>query len=99
MSATYLTAHGNARSSTLGAGPGMEPESSRILVRLVTAEPQRQLPGRTHFFPPIAQRTLQSLVICEPTRKKCCPAGFAPGKALSEHAALQNSRPYKMSAL
>ena len=37
--------HSYARSLTHGARPGIEPESSRILVRFITTEPQRELPG------------------------------------------------------
>ena len=39
----YTTAHGIARSWTHWAGPGIEPESSWILVRFVTAELQQEL--------------------------------------------------------
>ena len=38
-SATYTTVHGNAQSLTHWARPGIEPKSSWILVRFVTAEP------------------------------------------------------------
>lgn len=37
----------SAGSLTRPAGPGMEPDSSRILVRFLTAEPQQGLP--TYF--------------------------------------------------
>ena len=40
---TCTTAHRNARSLTHGARPGIEPTSSWILVRFVTAEPQWEL--------------------------------------------------------
>ena len=40
LSATYTTAHNHARSLTHRVRPGIEPASSWILVRLVTAEPQ-----------------------------------------------------------
>ena len=43
VSATYITTHGNVRSLTRWAGPGIEPASSRILVGFVTAEPQQEL--------------------------------------------------------
>ena len=43
-SATYTTAHGNARSLIHWARPGIEPTSSWILVRFVTGEPQREYP-------------------------------------------------------
>ena len=36
----YITAHGNARSLTHWARPGIEPASSWILVRFVSAEPR-----------------------------------------------------------
>ena len=50
VSATYTTAHGNTRSLTHLARPGIEPVSSWILVRLITAEPQRELPIIFFFF-------------------------------------------------
>ena len=40
-SVTYTTAHGNARSLTHWARPGIEPKSSWILVGFVTTEPQQ----------------------------------------------------------
>ena len=43
MSATYTTAHGNSRSLTYWARPGIEPTSSWILVGFVTAELQQEL--------------------------------------------------------
>ena len=43
-SAIYTTAHGNAGSSTHWVRPGMEPASSWMLVRYVSAEPQQKLP-------------------------------------------------------
>ena len=43
-SAIYNTAHCNARSLTHWAGPGVELESSWILVGWVSAEPRRELP-------------------------------------------------------
>ena len=39
----WPTAHGNARSLTHWEGPGIEPESSWILVGFVSAEPQGEL--------------------------------------------------------
>ena len=45
-SVTYTTAHSNTGSLTHGARPGMEPLSSWILVRFITAEPQWEL----HYF-------------------------------------------------
>ena len=42
-SAPYTTAHGNAGSSNHWGRPGMEPASSWILTRLVSAEPQQEL--------------------------------------------------------
>ena len=44
MSATYTAAHGNAGSLTHWARPGIEPASSLILVRFVSAEPWWELP-------------------------------------------------------
>jgi len=41
---TYTTAHGNARSLTLWARPGIEPASSWILVGFISTEPQWELP-------------------------------------------------------
>ena len=40
---TYTTAHGNAGSPTHWAGPVIEPTSSWMLVRFVSAVPQREL--------------------------------------------------------
>ena len=40
---TYTTAHGNARSLTRWARPGIEPTFSWILVRFVSTEPQWEL--------------------------------------------------------
>ena len=42
-SVTYITAHGNTGFLTHWAGPGIEPVSSWIPVRLVAAEPQKEL--------------------------------------------------------
>ena len=42
-SATYTTAHGNARCLTHLARPGSEPVSSWMLIRFVFTEPQREL--------------------------------------------------------
>ena len=41
---TYTTAHGNTGSLTHWVSSGIEPASSRILVRFISAEPQRKLP-------------------------------------------------------
>ena len=49
MSMIYTTAHGNARSLTYWARPGIKPTSSWMLVRLVTAEPQWELPELEYF--------------------------------------------------
>jgi len=43
-SATYTTAHSNARSLTHWARPGIKPTSSWIRVRFITAEPRWELP-------------------------------------------------------
>ena len=43
MSATYTTAHSNTRSLTHWGRPGIEPTSSCMLVRFVTAEPWQEL--------------------------------------------------------
>ena len=43
MSATYTTAHGNAGSFNPPSKARIEPTSSRILVGLVTIEPQQEL--------------------------------------------------------
>ena len=40
---TYTTAHGNAGSLTHWPRPGIEPASSRMLVRFVSAEPRQEL--------------------------------------------------------
>ena len=44
MSSTYTTAHGNVRSLTHRAKPGIEPETSWLLVRFVSAVPQQEFP-------------------------------------------------------
>ena len=44
LSVTYTTAHGNAGSLTHSERPGIEPASSWILVRFVSAEPRWELP-------------------------------------------------------
>ena len=44
-SVTYTTAHGNIRSLTHWARPGIEPASSWILVGFVSTAPQWELPG------------------------------------------------------
>ena len=44
MSVTYTTAHSNTGSLTHYVRPGIEPSSSWILVRFITAEPQQELP-------------------------------------------------------
>ena len=46
-SASYITAHGNTRSLTHWARPGIEPVTSSFLVRFVSAAPQREL--LSHF--------------------------------------------------
>ena len=43
-SATYTIAHGNARSLTHWVRTGIKPESSRILIGFITAEPHWELP-------------------------------------------------------
>ena len=43
MSATYITAHGNAASLTHWAGPEVEPSTSWLLVRFVSTVPQGEL--------------------------------------------------------
>ena len=48
--ATYTTAHGNVRSLTQGARPGIEPDSSGILVRFVTTEIRQELHISFFFF-------------------------------------------------
>ena len=47
---TYTTAHGNTRSLTHRARPGIEPVSSWILVRFVSTEPRRELPTRNFQY-------------------------------------------------
>ena len=52
-SATYITAHGNARSLAHSARPRNEPESSWILVEFIPAEPQWEhlfLDLKPHFY-------------------------------------------------
>ena len=45
MSANYTETQGNTRSLTHGAGPGIEPASSWMLVRVVSTESRRELPN------------------------------------------------------
>ena len=47
---TYTTAHGNTRSLTHWARPGIKPTSSWMLVGFVTAEPQWELPPCMNYF-------------------------------------------------
>ena len=49
-SATYTTAHSNARSLTHWATPGIEPEASWFLVRFVSAVPWWELPSAYNFL-------------------------------------------------
>ena len=49
-SVSYITAHGNAGSLIHWVRPGMEPTSSQIPVRFVTAEPQWELPQPLLFL-------------------------------------------------
>ena len=56
--ATYTTAHDNARSLTHWVRPVVEPASSWMLVGLVTAEPQQELPPLTLCFFPISHSSL-----------------------------------------
>ena len=49
-SVTYTTTHGNARSLTHRARPGIEPVSSCILVRFVSTEPWWELPKYFIFY-------------------------------------------------
>jgi len=42
-SATYTTAHGTSISLTRGVRPGIEPVSSWMLVRFISAEPRPEL--------------------------------------------------------
>ena len=46
---TYTTAHGNIRSVTHWARPGIEPAYSLVLVRFDTAEPQQELQSYCSF--------------------------------------------------
>ena len=43
-SATYTTTHGNPRSLTHWARPGIEPATSWLLIGFVSTEPQQELP-------------------------------------------------------
>ena len=47
---TYTTAHGNARSLTHWAGPGIKPPASWILVGFVSTVPQGELPNHYSWF-------------------------------------------------
>ena len=50
MSASYTTAHGSTRFLTHWVRPGMEPATSWILVRVVTAEPQQEPRHNVDFY-------------------------------------------------
>ena len=60
MSAAYTTAHGNVRSLTHRARPGIEPATSWFLVRFVSAAPSQELLKGQNL-----KRTVRN-----PTRKK-----------------------------
>ena len=49
-SATYTTAHGNARSLTHWVRPGIKPTSSCILVGFITVEPLWELPTQFSYL-------------------------------------------------
>ena len=55
--------HSNARSLTHWARPGMEPESSWILVGFISAEPQRELPLNLKIVCPITWISLCDIYI------------------------------------
>ena len=63
MSATYTTAHGNARSLTHLGSPGIEPMSSWVLVGLITTEPRQELQTFT-------SRRTSSLALAENSENK-----------------------------
>ena len=50
MSATYTATHGNARAPTHWARPGIEPASSWVLVRFVSAALQQEFPNWFSYF-------------------------------------------------
>ena len=50
VSATYTTVHGNTRSLTHWARPGLEPASSWMPVRFVPTEPRQELLGLCTFY-------------------------------------------------
>ena len=61
-SATYTTAHGNARSLTYWAMPGIKPATSWFLIGLVSAAPPQELLGRNlHRLPIIMPRNWYSI--------------------------------------
>ena len=59
LSATYATAHSNAGALTCWVRPGMEPATSWILVRFVSAEPRWQLQPITIFVWPVGTRMVE----------------------------------------
>ena len=61
VSVTYATAHGNARSLTQWARPGMEPATSWFLVRFVSPAPWRELQVFFFFFFLNIQRLLNPM--------------------------------------
>ena len=69
VSVARTTAHGNARSPTHWVRPGIEPTSSWVLIRFISAAPQRELLG--YFFKAVIHVALGLWQ----TRSKCswCP--------------------------
>ena len=86
MSVTYTIAHDNTGSLTHLLRPGIEPVSSWILVRFVTAEPQQELMYMKNF----------SSFICNPqkweTRCPPTPKRTKCGKATEWNSTQQKYR-------
>ena len=68
MSVTYMTVHGNARSSTHWAEPGIKPMSSWIPVGFITIEPQWELLGGDFYH----RVVLTSLIITKQQQSDSC---------------------------
>ena len=68
MSVTYTTVHGNARSSTHWAEPGIKPMSSWIPVGFITIEPQWELLGGDFYH----RVVLTSLIITKQQQSDSC---------------------------
>ena len=68
---TYTTAHGNARSLTHRARPGIEPTTSWCLVRFVSTVPRQELPRPINLIYHINRmKDKNHTIICNDSKKK-----------------------------